>query len=124
MNKLAPLRRNPHVNPDAAIGAIVCIGSDDDVAQALVAMLNDPVLRDAALGALQTYQEGKLPPLTAQLRARLGRISARADVQAALAKVGRRVDLVDAALRDRGIGPPKSRQATWTRLRSMAHPSP
>jgi hypothetical protein len=83
------LKRHVRDNPDATLGALLCAGSSDDVASTLVAMLNDGQMRAAALGALQVYREGKLPPETQLLRARLATIAARSDVKAALDMVGR-----------------------------------
>jgi tetratricopeptide (TPR) repeat protein len=87
--KLAALQVQERAEPDAYLGALLCAGSDDQVAVALVGMLNDPQMRSTALGALQVYHEGQLPPLTKTLRARLATIAARSDVRAALARVGR-----------------------------------
>jgi tetratricopeptide (TPR) repeat protein len=83
------LRAHLNYGPEAAIGALLCAGSDDEVARTLITMLADPAMRDPALGALQTYRADKLPAFALSLRERLARIAARPDVQAALAKVGR-----------------------------------
>jgi tetratricopeptide (TPR) repeat protein len=87
--QLDTLRLAPANSPDDYLGALLCVGRDDEVATAIVSLLNDPRTRDATLGDLQIYREDGLPPLTRRLRARLAVIEARADVRAAIAKVGR-----------------------------------
>ena len=87
--QLALLTHNPHHDPDAVLGGLLCAGDDDRVATTLVSMLRDPQTRDAALADLQVYHEGQLPALTRALRARLAVIAARPDVQTALNAVGR-----------------------------------
>jgi len=87
--ELAFLKQNLRAIPDEALGALVCAGSDDEVASALVLMLGDPLTRSAALGGLRTYQDDKLSAFTRGLRERLAMIARRSDVKASLDKVGR-----------------------------------
>jgi tetratricopeptide (TPR) repeat protein len=87
--QLVLLGESVRADPEAAIGGMTCAGSDDEVAATIIALLNDPQTRDAALGAVQVYRGGTMPPLTEALRVRLQVIVARPDVRAALNNVGR-----------------------------------
>jgi hypothetical protein len=83
------LKQHLRGSPDAALGALVCAGSDDEVASTLILMLDDPLMRAVGLGDLQTYHEEKLSPFTTALRARLATIASRPAVKSAIDRVGR-----------------------------------
>lgn len=64
-------------------------GETDEAAAAVIARVNDPERRTQALTELQTYEAPPAPAPVMEFRARRRALLARADVKAAIAKVGR-----------------------------------
>jgi tetratricopeptide (TPR) repeat protein len=101
--ELAWLAAHRRYNTGARFQALLCAGSADDVAAELIAELNDPDLREAALVRLSEFD----PPLattpiwTAE-RALLAAVRARPDIRAAIAAAGHteRIPLCECAYVD------------------------
>jgi tetratricopeptide (TPR) repeat protein len=69
--------------------ALLVAHRDDDAAMLLIARLREPQQRSAALLAVQTYEEDAAPPAVLEERTRWRALVSRADVQQAVAAVGR-----------------------------------
>jgi tetratricopeptide (TPR) repeat protein len=92
-NSVAYLKAHSADAPGVMIGIYICMGDLDGAAAALIAQLNDPDQVSATLWKLQTYAEPRLAVRKSEfertVEARMDALRARADVQAAVAKVGR-----------------------------------
>lgn len=92
---MAFLREHVEDNYAAMARANLCVDDLDAAAALYVQRLNDLDQRSSALLALQRYQAppGSALPYDGVLRQRLDRVRERADVQAAVAAVGRIEDV-------------------------------
>ena len=83
------LREHTDDAPGAYEGALERSGDLDAAAARLIARLSDPESRTETLVELQEYKETPAPPAVIKERRRSRSVRARADVRAAVAKVGR-----------------------------------
>ena len=86
---LAYLREHQDDSAHILQKALVVAGRDDECAALLLSRLNDAALRSEVLVELQDYVEPTSTPRVMQWRARFNLIRERADVRAAINRVGR-----------------------------------
>ncbi len=85
---------NKTENDSAYAEILLCLGDEDAAAAHFIARLDDPERRAAALRAVQKTLEADYDlPIGAELDRRQAAVAARADVAAAIEKVGRIIDL-------------------------------
>ncbi|MBV9995458.1 MAG: hypothetical protein JO127_09610 [Caulobacteraceae bacterium] len=86
---LAYLSGHSRLNPQAAVRALACLGRTDELAAALIADLQNPLLREDALVDLSDFDAPpSSPPGVEALLSILRTVRRRPDVQAALAGAG------------------------------------
>jgi len=91
---LAKLRENEKDNVAALQRSLLCGNQIEEAAALYIKRLADPSLRDGALLALQNWQEDPANlPFRKEVYRRLDVLRARPDVEAAIAAVGRVLDL-------------------------------
>lgn len=91
---LASMRERWNDNSAALMDALICVGRSDEAAELYVRRLRSPQHREAALQAFQVVlPPPALTPRQIELERRRQAIVARPEVQAALAAVGRAIDL-------------------------------
>lgn len=92
-SSMAYLRAHSADAPGVMIDALMCAGDIEGAANAIVSQLNDPDQRSATLLRLQIFADPRHPATKSDfertMEAGLDALRARADVQAAVAKVGR-----------------------------------
>jgi tetratricopeptide (TPR) repeat protein len=90
---LAYLREHAADAPGTATEAFVRAGLADEAATLLIARLDDPEQRSEALLDVQRWRPRTVLPDSAEVNARWDALVARPDVQAAIAKYGRVIDV-------------------------------
>lgn len=86
---LAYLRENRADSPETLQQALLRAGELDEAEQWLLARLNDPEMRTAALVEMQKYFEPPLPPRAAQWRERRMSVINRTAIRAVVSRLGR-----------------------------------
>ena len=86
---LAFMRQHPDTAAGTLEEALIAAGRDDEAAQLLISRLDDDHRRTEALQAVQEYGNGVRPTVESELHRHWKAIVDRADVQAAIARVGR-----------------------------------
>lgn len=86
---LSYLRAHRGDAPMTYLDALLVADRLDGAAEELRRQLEDPVTRQEALGDVQTYTLQRATPRDLEMRARWQSVLARADVQSAIARVGR-----------------------------------
>lgn len=86
---LETMRKNEAASPGTLEEALLYANEMEEAARLLIARLKDPVLRSDALSDVQDYQKSLPDPSHRLLQQRWRTLRSRADVQKAIAEVGR-----------------------------------